>query len=70
MVAVGKVPPAKVLVLGVGMVGLVAIPTAKNLGAIVRAFYVRAVTKEQVKSMCATFLEVDLVEDGAGGMPR
>lgn len=66
MTAAGKVPPAKVLVLGVGVAGLAAIQTAKNMGAIVRAFDVRAVTKEQVESMGATFLEVDVKEDGAG----
>ena len=67
MTAAGKVPPAKVLVLGVGVAGLAAIQTARNMGAIVRAFDVRAVTKEQVESMGATFLEVDSKEDGAGG---
>jgi len=66
MTAAGKVPPAKVLVLGVGVAGLAAIQTAKNMGAIVRAFDVRAVTKEQVESMGATFLEVPIQEDGAG----
>ena len=66
MTAAGKVPPAKVLVLGVGVAGLAAIQTAKNMGAIVRAFDVRAVTKEQVESMGATFLEVPIDEDGAG----
>ena len=66
MTAAGKVPPAKVLVLGVGVAGLAAIQTARNMGAIVRAFDVRAVTKEQVESMGATFLEVDSKEDGAG----
>lgn len=66
MTAAGKVPPAKVLVLGVGVAGLAAIQTAKNMGAIVRAFDVRAVTKEQVESMGATFLEVEIEEDGAG----
>ena len=66
MTAAGKVPPAKVLVLGVGVAGLAAIQTARNMGAIVRAFDVRAVTKEQVESMGATFLEVDVAEDGAG----
>jgi len=66
MTAAGKVPPAKVLVLGVGVAGLAAIQTAKNMGAIVRAFDVRAVTKEQVESMGATFLEVPIKEDGAG----
>ena len=66
MTAAGKVPPAKVLVLGVGVAGLAAIQTARNMGAIVRAFDVRAVTKEQVESMGATFLEVEVQEDGAG----
>jgi len=66
MTAAGKVPPAKVLVLGAGVAGLAAIQTAKNMGAIVRAFDVRAVTKEQVESMGATFLTVDIQEDGAG----
>jgi NAD(P) transhydrogenase len=66
MTAAGKVPPAKVLVLGAGVAGLAAIQTAKNMGAIVRAFDVRSVTKEQVESLGATFLEVDIDEDGAG----
>jgi NAD(P) transhydrogenase len=66
MTAAGKVPPAKVLVLGAGVAGLAAIQTAKNMGAIVRAFDVRPVTKEQVESMGATFLEVDIQEDGSG----
>mmetsp|Transcript_29336 Transcript_29336/g.45621 ORF Transcript_29336/g.45621 Transcript_29336/m.45621 type:complete len:1123 (+) Transcript_29336:90-3458(+) len=66
MTAAGKVPPAKVLVLGVGVAGLAAIQTAKNMGAIVRAFDVRPVTKEQVESMGATFLEVPIKEDGSG----
>lgn len=66
MTAAGKVPPAKVLVLGAGVAGLAAIQTAKNMGAIVRAFDVRPVTKEQVESMGATFLQVDYKEDGSG----
>jgi H+-translocating NAD(P) transhydrogenase len=66
MTAAGKVPPAKVLVLGAGVAGLAAVQTAKNMGAIVRAFDVRPVCKEQVESMGATFLEVDLQEDGSG----
>ena len=66
MTAAGKVPPAKVLVLGAGVAGLAAIQTAKNMGAIVRAFDVRPVTKEQVESMGATFLQVDIQEDGSG----
>jgi len=66
MTAAGKVPPAKVLVLGAGVAGLAAVQTAKNMGAIVRAFDVRPVCKEQVESMGATFLEVDIEEDGSG----
>mmetsp|Transcript_9527 Transcript_9527/g.13972 ORF Transcript_9527/g.13972 Transcript_9527/m.13972 type:complete len:1127 (-) Transcript_9527:228-3608(-) len=66
MTAAGKVAPAKVLVLGAGVAGLAAIQTAKNMGAIVRAFDVRPVTKEQVESMGATFLEVPFEEDGSG----
>ena len=66
MTAAGKVPPAKVLVLGAGVAGLAAVQTAKNMGAIVRAFDVRPVCKEQVESMGATFLEVDIDEDGSG----
>jgi NAD(P) transhydrogenase alpha subunit len=49
MTAAGKVPPAKVLVIGTGVAGLAAIQTAKSMGAIVRAFDVRPVTKEQVQ---------------------
>jgi NAD(P) transhydrogenase len=66
MTAAGKIPPAKVLVVGTGVAGLAAIQTAKNMGAIVRAFDVRPVTKEQVQSLGATFLEVDAKEDGSG----
>lgn len=66
MTAAGKVPPAKVLVLGAGVAGLASIQTAKNMGAIVRAFDVRPVTKEQVESMGAEFLVVDYQEDGSG----
>ena len=52
MTAAGKVPPAKVLVIGTGVAGLAAIQTAKNMGAVVRAFDVRPVTKEQVEGEC------------------
>merc|ERR1711887_159671 len=63
--AAGKVPPAKVLVIGGGVAGLAAVGQAKNMGAIVRAFDVRPAVKEQVESMGAEFLEVDIVEDGS-----
>lgn len=58
--AAGKVPPAKVLVIGGGVAGLSAIGTAKNMGAIVRAFDTRAAVKEQVESFGAEFLEVNV----------
>merc|ERR1711887_9404 len=63
--AAGKVPPAKVLVIGGGVAGLAAVGQAKNMGAIVRAFDVRPAVKEQVESMGAEFLEVGIVEDGS-----
>ena len=58
--AAGKVPPAKILVIGGGVAGLAAIGQAKNMGAIVRAFDTRAAVKEQVESMGAEFLEVNM----------
>src|SRR5688500_15473188 len=64
--AAGKVPPAKVLVIGAGVAGLSAIGAARGLGAIVRAFDTRAEVREQVQSMGAEFLEVSLEEDGGG----
>ncbi|ASC69278.1 Alanine dehydrogenase [Halomicronema hongdechloris C2206] len=64
--AAGKLPPAKVLVIGAGVAGLSAIGTARGLGAIVRAFDTRPVVKEQVASMGAEFLELHLEEDGSG----
>ncbi|ESO85991.1 hypothetical protein LOTGIDRAFT_220929 [Lottia gigantea] len=64
--AAGKVPPAKVLVIGGGVAGLSAIGTAKNLGAIVRGFDTRAAVKEQVESFGAEFLEVNIKESGEG----
>ena len=66
MTSAGKVPPTKVLVLGTGVAGLAAIQTAKNMGAVVRAFDVRPVTKEQVEAMGGEFLELDFQEDGSG----
>ncbi len=64
--AAGKVPPAKVMVIGAGVAGLAAIGTAKGLGAIVRAFDTRPVVKEQVESLGAEFLELQFEEDGSG----
>lgn len=64
--AAGKVPPAKVLVIGAGVAGLAAIGAARALGAIVRAFDTREAAREQVASLGGEFLTVDLVEDGSG----
>ena len=64
--AAGKVPPARVLVIGAGVAGLAAIGTARNLGAIVRAFDTRPEVADQVKSMGGEFLYVDIEEQGAG----
>jgi H+-translocating NAD(P) transhydrogenase subunit alpha len=64
--AAGKVPPAKVLVIGAGVAGLSAIGTAGGLGAVVRAFDTRPEVKEQVQSMGAEFLELDFKEEGSG----
>lgn len=64
--AAGKVPPAKVLVIGAGVAGLAAVGAAKGLGAIVRAFDTRPEVKDQVKSMGADFLELAFHEDGTG----
>src|SRR5688500_6868313 len=66
MTAAGRVPPARVLVIGAGVAGLAAIGAARGLGAIVRAFDTRSAVKEQVKSMGAEFLEVTLEESGEG----
>jgi NAD(P) transhydrogenase subunit alpha len=63
--AAGKVPPAKVMVIGAGVAGLAAIGAAGSLGAIVRAFDTRPEVKEQVESMGAEFLVVDYQEEEA-----
>ena len=63
--AAGKVNPAKVLVIGAGVAGLAAIGTAKSLGAIVRAFDTRMEVAEQIESMGAEFLTVNIEEDGS-----
>jgi NAD(P) transhydrogenase len=64
--AAGKVPPAKILVIGVGVAGLAAIATSHSMGAIVRAFDTRPETKEQAMSTGAEFLEISVKEDGTG----
>ncbi len=66
--AAGTIPPARVLVLGAGVAGLQAIATARRLGAVVSAFDTRPVVKEQVESLGATFLELEVVGgETAGG---
>lgn len=64
MTAAGTIFPAKVLVVGAGVAGLQAIATAKRLGAVVSAFDVRSVTKEQVESLGASFVEVENDDNG------
>lgn len=64
--AAGKVPPAKVLVIGAGVAGLAAIGAARNMGAIVRAFDTRPAVKDEVKSLGGEFLMLDFEEEGAG----
>jgi H+-translocating NAD(P) transhydrogenase subunit alpha len=64
--AAGKVPPAKVMVIGAGVAGLAAIGAARSLGAVVRAFDTRPAVKEQVESLGAEFLELEFEEDGTG----
>jgi NAD(P) transhydrogenase subunit alpha len=70
--AAGTIPPAKVLILGAGVAGLQAIATARRLGGVVSAYDTRSVVKEQVQSLGATFLALDLgVEgEGAGGYAK
>lgn len=64
--AAGKVAPGKVLVIGAGVAGLSAIATARRLGAIVRGFDTRSAAREQVQSLGAEFLEVEVKEEGGG----
>ena len=65
--AAGKIAPAKVLIVGAGVAGLAALGAARGLGAIVRAFDVRAAVKDQVESLGGEFLEVSIEESGDGG---
>jgi NAD(P) transhydrogenase subunit alpha len=64
--AAGKVPPAKVLVIGAGVAGLAAIGAAGSMGAIVRSFDTRPEVKEQIESMGAEFLMLEFEEEGGG----
>ena len=70
--AAGRLPPAKVLVIGAGVAGLSSIASAKNLGAVVRCFDTRPATKAQVESLGGQFLTVSIEEDGsaAGGYAK
>ncbi|TDD97553.1 NAD(P) transhydrogenase subunit alpha [Jiangella asiatica] len=71
MTAAGTIPPAEVLVLGAGVAGLQAIATARRLGARVRAYDVRAASADEVRSLGAQFVELDLPSlEGAGGYAR
>jgi NAD(P) transhydrogenase subunit alpha len=71
MTAAGTVPPARVLVLGAGVAGLQAIATARRLGAVVSAYDVRAAAAEEVRSVGAAFVELDLPPlEGTGGYAR
>jgi NAD(P) transhydrogenase subunit alpha len=66
--AAGTIPPARVLVLGAGVAGLQAIATARRLGAVVEAYDVRPAVKDEVKSLGARFLELELeMQEGEGG---
>lgn len=71
--AAGTIPPGRAFILGAGVAGLQAIATARRLGAVVSAFDVRPVVKEQVQSLGATFIEAEVVSaaaEGAGGYAR
>ncbi len=68
--AAGTIRPAKVLILGAGVAGLMAIATARRLGAVVEAYDVRRAAGEQVRSLGAKFLELQINAEGAGGYAR
>jgi H+-translocating NAD(P) transhydrogenase subunit alpha len=71
MTAAGTVPPAEVVVLGAGVAGLQAIATSKRLGAVVKAYDVRAAAAEEIRSMGATAIELELETlEGSGGYAR
>lgn len=70
MTAAGTVPPAKVLVMGAGVAGLQAIATCRRLGAVVRAYDVRAAAKEEAESLGATFVDLAVSAEGIGGYAR
>ncbi len=68
--AAGTIRPSKVLVLGAGVAGLQAIATARRLGAIVEGYDVRAAVKEQVESLGAKFVDIEIKAEGSGGYAR
>jgi NAD(P) transhydrogenase subunit alpha len=68
--AAGTLAPARAFVIGAGVAGLQAIATARRLGCVVSAFDVRPVVKEQVQSLGATFVEVEVAAEGAGGYAK
>ena len=68
--AAGTIRPSKCLVIGAGVAGLQAIATAKRLGAIVEGYDVRADTKEQVESLGAKFVDIEIKAEGSGGYAR
>lgn len=68
--AAGTIRPATVLVIGAGVAGLQAIATAKRLGAIVHAYDIRAAAREQVESLGAKMIQIDVKAEGAGGYAR
>jgi NAD(P) transhydrogenase subunit alpha len=71
MTAAGTIPPAQVLVLGAGVAGLQAIATAKRLGAVVKAYDVRAAAAEEIRSMGAVAIDLELETlEGSGGYAR
>jgi proton-translocating NAD(P)+ transhydrogenase subunit alpha len=70
--AAGNIPPAKVLVIGAGVAGLMAIGTARRLGAVVEAYDARSVVKEQIESLGGRYVEIDTGADlaGSGGYAK
>jgi NAD(P) transhydrogenase subunit alpha len=68
--AAGTIRPSKVVVIGAGVAGLQAIATARRLGAMVEGYDVRAATKEQVESLGARFIDIDVAAEGTGGYAR
>ncbi|MCP5329995.1 MAG: Re/Si-specific NAD(P)(+) transhydrogenase subunit alpha [Pseudomonadales bacterium] len=68
--AAGTVRPSKVLIIGAGVAGLQAIATARRLGAVVEGYDVRAAVKDQVESLGAKFVDIDIKAEGSGGYAR